>query len=457
MERDSNDQPVPELLSKITTSATFSIWTLTIRPGVSFHDGSALDSSIVKFNLEAQRMAPSTSELLSPISSVEAPDPTTVVVTMSSPWSTFPEVLASRVGTIASPATVLGFNDAPIGTGPFSWKGIDAIGATVLVKNPNYWKKGLPHLDSIRLISVAEANDRVTGVIDGSFAMTSVDEPRQLSRIGDLSNRDSKLTVFEDRNAEKPKVAITFNTGRPPFDRLSARRAVMMATDKSEILKQAFDSQGTIARGMVSDTSPWFTDYGTPQRDVAQAKKEVEEYTKETGVPLTFQLLVPPDTTMARVASLWRVQLAPIGIDVVLVPADNFSITISTLTGQYQSALTLGFDSPHPDTYEPIFRGIPAEQAAISSNISRYVNPVITRAFADARSTNDLGKQVDDYKILQEQVSVDLPSLFLVQLREVVIGSPKLRDVTQWSTGSGSTALGQEGATVSLAQVWIAS
>jgi ABC-type transport system substrate-binding protein len=165
---------------------------------------------------------------------------------------------------------------------------------------------------------------------------------------------------------------------------------------------------------------------------------------------------VPPDPTIAHVASLWRVQLANAGIDVQLQPVDQATLDASTVAGQYQAALMVGFDDPHPDLYEPQFRGIPAEQPAFNTNLARYVNPVVTKAFADARQTHDVTRQVDDYRILQEQLTVDIPWLFLVQVRTAVVGSDRLRDVTAWSAGSGAAALGEEGATVSLAQIWLA-
>jgi peptide/nickel transport system substrate-binding protein len=457
MSHDANGLPVPELLETISANSTFSVWTLKVRPGVSFHDGTPLDASAIAFNLEAQRTAASSRDLLTPIASITAPDTATVVVTMYTPWSTFPEVLTGRVGTIAAPATVAGLTSGPVGTGPFVWAGSDASGTITFTKNPTYWKKGLPHLDSVRLVPIPEAADRVTALVDGRVGMVSVDEPRQLTRLESLPSRESKVTLYEDRNAEKPKVDISLDTGRPPFDRISARRAITLATDRTEILSKAFDDQGSIARGMVSDTSPWYADHGNPARDIDKAKKQVEEYTKETGQPLTFHLLVPPDTTIARVASLWRLELAAAGIDVVIDPVDQDAIGFAELVGQFQSALQVGFDSPHPDAYEPLFRGIPAEQAAVSTNITRYINPLVTKAFADARSTNDVTRQVDDYRIVQEQVSVDTPYLFLVQVRQLVAAAPKFRDVTQWSTGSGGAALGLDAATVSLAQIWIAN
>ena len=456
MVRDSNDRPVPELLSKITANSTFTLWTMAIRPGVTFSDGTPLTSEIVAFNLRAQLGDPSNSDLLAPIATISTPDAQTVVISTLSPWSTFPEVLTTRVGTIAAPVTLLGFDPRPIGTGPFTWSGVDESGITVLAKNPTYWKKGLPHLDAVRFVPIADAADRVTAVLEGKVGMVAVDEPRQLERLSNVQNRDEKITIHDDRNAERPKVNVAFETGRAPFDRIAARRAVALATDRAELLSKAFGGQGSIAKGMVSDTSPWFVDHSTPARDVERAKKQVEDYTKETGLPLTFRLLVSPGTTLERVASLWRGQLQEAGIEMSIELVEPSTLSLAAVLGQFQAILQVGFDSSQPDAYEPLFRGIPAEQSAISGNTTRYINPLVTKAFSDARSTADVTRQVDDYGTIQEQVTIDLPYLFLIQVREVVVTSPKVRDVTSWQSGSGAGGLGQDDATVSLAQLWLA-
>ncbi len=456
MVRDSNDQPVPELLSKASANSNFTSWTLVVREGVTFSDGSPLTSEIVAFNLRAQQADPSNTDLLAPISAITTPDAQTVVVSMFTPWSTFPQLLTTRLGTIAAPATLLGFDPRPIGTGPFVWFGVDEAGITIVVKNPTYWKKGLPHLDGVRFLPIPEAADRVTAALEGKVGMVAIDEPRQLQRLETVPNREGKITLHDDRNAERPKVNIAFETGRAPFDRISARRAVALATDRTEILSKAFAGQGSIARGMVSDTSPWFVDHSRSARDLDRARKQVEEYTKETGVPLAFRLLVAPDTTLERVASLWRGQLEEVGIDMTIDLVDPQTLSLAAVLGQFQAILQIGFDSSHPDAYEPLFRGIPAEQAVVSGNTTRYISPLVTKSFADARTTADLTRQVDDYGTIQEQVAIDIPYLFLVQVREVVVTTPKLRDVTNWSSGSGAGGLGQDDATVSLAQMWLA-
>lgn len=456
MVRDRNGRVVPELAEKVTSSSNHSVWTITVRSGIAFSDGTALDAAVVAANLQAQVAAPVNAGLLDPVSSITVTDRSTVVVTMYTPWSTFPEVLTTRIGYIAAPVTLAGFSRGPVGTGPFTWSRVEPDGSVVVVANRGYWRRGLPRLDEVRFVPIADAAERVDAVLAGRVQMVAVDEPRQLSRLDALANRDSTVVINEDRNAERPKVNIALETGRPPFDRVTARRAVALATDRAEILEKAFDGQGTIARGMVSDTSPWFTDLGGTGRDLDRARKLVEEYTAETGVPLTFRLFVPPDTTLQRVASLWRLQLSQAGIEVVVEPVEPGVVDLLGVTGQYQALVQIGFGAAHPDAYYPLFRGIAAEQSVVSTNITRYINPLVTKAFIDARSTMDSTRQVDDYRIVQEQVTVDVPYLFLVQVRQVILTTPAVRGLTSWTSASGSEGLGLDDATVALAQVRVA-
>lgn len=455
MVRDENGRVVPELAEKVVSSSGHSVWTITVRPGITFADGSPLDAAAVAANLRAQVGVAANGGLLDPVATVTVGSPSTVVVTMYTPWSTFPEVLTTRVGTIVAPSMLVGAVATPVGTGPFRYSRTDPDGTVVLVRNDRYWRKGLPRLDEVRLVPIADAAARLDAVLSGRVQMVAVDEPAQLTRLDALGDRSNQVVVHEDRNAERPKIDIALETGRPPFDRITARRAVAFATDRTEILAKAFEGQGTVARGPVGDTSPWFTDHSTPGRDLDRARKQVEDYTAETGLPLAFRLSVPPDITMQRVASLWRLQLSQVGIDVAIEQFDAATAAFVGAVGQFQAMLQVGFSAAHPDAYYPLFRGIAAEQPAVSTNVTRYINPLVTKAFADARSTVDSARQVDDYRIVQEQLSVDLPYLFLVQARQVIVTSPAVRDLTRWTTAAGADGLGQDDATVSLAQVRI--
>jgi peptide/nickel transport system substrate-binding protein len=459
---DANNQTRPELAETFEADADFLRWEITLRRGITFHDGSPLDAEAVRANLEAQRVSRVGADLLAPVTSITVRSARTVVVTMSAPWSTFDEVLATQVGVMAAPATLApGGGAAPIGTGAFR---TPAPGTTLdpepepgelrLEANPSYWKDGLPHLDGVRFLVRPDPTARVVAVTSGQADLVSADRPDQLNRLDDAAEVGT-IQLVEDRNAESPKVAIALNNARPPFDQVEARRAVALVTDRRELTELALDGQGSMARGVISDPSPWFSDLPEPIPDPGRARGEARAYLDEFGEPVAAQLLVPTDPLLLSIATLWQTQLAEAGIPVTVVPVTDAELADLTSRGQYQAAMVVGFTSPHPDLYEPLFRGLPGEQPAESSNITRYVNPLVTAAFADARATDDVAQQVEEYRVVQEQLFIELPWLFLVQLRQAVGLDPAVRDATTWDLANGDLGLGQDGATVSLAQIWI--
>jgi peptide/nickel transport system substrate-binding protein len=460
---DANNVPVPQLAESFGSDPGFTRWVLRLRRGILFQDGTPLDAAAVVANLEAQRSSPVGRELLQPITAVVAADSRTVVVTTATPWSTFPEVLATQIGFIASPATlVAGGLAPPVGTGPFRYATVDPALATPpfspgevrLERNPFYWQSGLPYLDGVTFPVSAESGVRVSQVLSGAADLVAADRPNPIDRL-ERAASSGTVRVIEDRNAEAPKVVVAFNTGRAPFDEISARRASALATDRAQLAEDALGDQGIRGRGVISDPSPWYTDLPEPIFDVPRARAEERSYVEEFGTPIAAELLVPTDPFLLYVAALWRAQQEEAGIAITIRPVSPAELTDLTRRGQYQAAMMVAFTSPHPDLYEPLFRGIPGEQPSTSINITRYVEPVVTDAFAEARATSDVAVQVDRYRIIQEQLYLDLPWLFLLQLRQVVAVVPAVRDVDRWFVAGGGRGLGQDGATVSLAQIWL--
>ena len=52
---DSSGQPVPNLAKSVDHNADYTAWTIKLREGVKFHDGTPLDAQVVKNNLDAYR------------------------------------------------------------------------------------------------------------------------------------------------------------------------------------------------------------------------------------------------------------------------------------------------------------------------------------------------------------------------------------------------------------------
>ena len=130
------------------------------------NDGSALTSSVVLANYQALKTSPLTGTALAQIKSVATPDSMTVVYTLSGPNPTFPSGLTTQVGYVVGEAMIQAAaanpNTAPIpvGTGPFIYSNWVPNDHFTAVRNPNYWRSGLPYLDQITFKPIPDTTQR---------------------------------------------------------------------------------------------------------------------------------------------------------------------------------------------------------------------------------------------------------------------------------------------------------
>ncbi len=162
---------VPVLASSWSTDDG-KIWTIKLNQGVTFHNGSAFSSEDVKFTIE-RTQNPAIGHLkkedFAVVSSVETPDPFTVIIHLSESRPTFIYQFTDYNMAILSAHydyDTLG-ESKPMGTGPFILEQMIPKESAVLVKNENYWQKGLPYLDNIYIYFVAD--------IDASLSMLEDD------------------------------------------------------------------------------------------------------------------------------------------------------------------------------------------------------------------------------------------------------------------------------------------
>jgi peptide/nickel transport system substrate-binding protein len=174
---NSKGKYVPYLAKSITPNATYDEWTIGLRPGVEFHDGTPVDADAIKLNIDSLRGAnpnlPARLGVftLANIDSVSVTDPLTVVVTTKTPWPAFPAYLASGRAGISAPAQL---NDPAncaknmIGSGPFELEEWRVNESMTVVRNPDYWQKGYPKVDEIVFRPIQETRFASTGSRVGS-------------------------------------------------------------------------------------------------------------------------------------------------------------------------------------------------------------------------------------------------------------------------------------------------
>ncbi|NKS99557.1 ABC transporter substrate-binding protein [Rhodococcus hoagii] len=113
---------VPQLAEELSTSDGGSTWTLALRDGATFSDGSPLDSAAVKWSLDRYVAAKRDIAQVwtNSVSGVETPDAKTVVFKLERQWTDFPVMLSMGPGMIIAPSSVSNGTFTPIGAGPFT-------------------------------------------------------------------------------------------------------------------------------------------------------------------------------------------------------------------------------------------------------------------------------------------------------------------------------------------------
>ena len=185
----------PWLAQSVEPNDDYTQWTITLRDGVTFHDGSELTAEVVKNNLDAYRgQYPTRNPLLftfnfANIASVDVVDPMTVSVSMHEPWVAFDAYLygSGRVGIMAQAQLddTQSCDRNLIGTGPFmltDWVPNQHFQAE---KNPDYWATDaagnqLPYLDEIEFRPIVEVEQRENALLSGEINAMHTSDPESV-------------------------------------------------------------------------------------------------------------------------------------------------------------------------------------------------------------------------------------------------------------------------------------
>ena len=260
-----NDQKLcPNLAESWTVSPDGKVYTLKIRQGVKFHDGSTMTVDDVIFSINRIRdpkLGSYVGWMLAKVADVTAPDASTVVITLSEPDALFEYALAATATHVVNKKFVEANGDkygtpevGSIGTGPFKfveWKSGDH---QTLARFDDYWNKanGGPYLDQITIKIIPEPTTRVAGLQTGEidFIVNNIpsDQYPTVKAIKDVN-----LTFTDSYYGEW----ITFNTKKAPFDNVKVRQALNYAFDKKAVRELFYGADAAPTKATLVNPSLW--------------------------------------------------------------------------------------------------------------------------------------------------------------------------------------------------------
>ena len=293
---DDYNKIVGDLAESWTVSDNKLTYTFTIRPGVTFHDGSPVTAKDVKASYDKIVFPPagvaSTRQgQYSMVEAIEAPDDTTVRFRLKWPSASFLLGLASPWNFIYQ-ADMLAkdmhwYEQNILGSGPFVF--VEHVRGSHLVgkRNPNYWEKGKPYLDSYRAIFISDTAARVAALkgerVHIEFRGLA---PKQRDEI--VKALGPKATVQE--SPWDCILLVALNHEKKPFDDKRVRRALTLALDRHEGSRVL--SQIAIVKEVAGIQVPG-TPYATPPEELTKlagygknieaSRQEARRLLKEAG------------------------------------------------------------------------------------------------------------------------------------------------------------------------------
>jgi peptide/nickel transport system substrate-binding protein len=331
------------------------------------------------------------------------------VVTLKYPWAPLLADLSLFSNGIV-PANYGGksetaFYNAPVGTGPFKWDYWHKGSALKLVRNPSYWEKGKPYLNSVTWTDVPSDNTRQLQLKGGQ---AQVDEFPAWSTVGSLKTTpDVTMNLFNSTRTDY----LAFNELRKPFGDVHVRRAISLAVNRAALVKAVLFGNGKPANSLFPPQVPYYqaATQGL-QFDLTAAKQEMAKSSVPHGFSTTI-LVSSGFSDYVTIATILQSELKPLGINLKIQQLDPNTANTDQQSLKYDMTLTYWtMDIPDPDELATF--GVDPNSGA-RSFFTAYNNPTVVKATHDAEQTLSTAARQDLYNTVQSDSASDAFMAFL--------------------------------------------
>jgi peptide/nickel transport system substrate-binding protein len=360
------------------------------------------------------------------ITSIETPDLTTVVFTVTRP-ALANQLLSNLVAIAIIPqGTIDQQKDRPVGTGPFKFVNFDASQNIVeLASNTDYWE-GAPKVPKLRVKTVTDANslqaELQTGGVDIAPNPSNL-PPDSIKALSSHPNLNIEQT--DGSNIQY----IVFNTQSPPLNNIKVRQAIGYAIDRGKIVSDLLFNQATIAHSILPSGSWAYTPGTQYAYDPARARQLLQEagYKNE---PIVFKYS-SGNSYVNQYSQVIQSSLVNAGLNVQIETLEVNTIRTQLAQGQFQmyTGIWIGGNQ------DPIFlRDLFASSKIPGGNVSccnrsQYSNPDVDRIVEEAVNATDREQARAQYIRAWEIVSSELPLLPLWYPANIVVANKRIGNI----------------------------
>jgi peptide/nickel transport system substrate-binding protein len=448
----------PYLASSVTPNADMTQWTVALRPNVRFHDGTPLTADVVMQNFQKIKTSALTAQAVAAISGATTSGDLTVIYTTDEPLVAFPAYLATQVGYIIALAQLNNPTSAaqtmPIGTGPFKYSSWEPNDHFTVVKNPDYWRSGLPYLDTVTFKPIVEDESRENSLKSNTIDLMVSHDPGIIRDLRDSSSYQ-QVTDLYSTVGEPDMDFICLNCETGPTSDLTVRQALAYATNPEEVVKLFGDGVLTVNTSLYPPGSIYRpADNGYPKFNLAKAKELVAKAAPNHGGSISIQLIDIPDPRQALIIQALQSMWQAAGMTVSLNQIQQVTYIDQLVGGQFQAAADEQFASPDPDL-NYVWLSPTTANPPIALNFARNKDPRIETALQQGRTHSDKSARVEAYQTVDKLLAEDLPYLWFSRAPWSITGNTTVQNFANPILPDGTKGLGFAGGVFSPTQIWM--
>jgi peptide/nickel transport system substrate-binding protein len=390
-----------------------------LRQGVKFHNvppvnGRELTSEDVKYSIERQMTnQPGKFQhayfFLDKLASIQTPDKYSIVFKTKESYAPFLNYIASPWTVIVAREVVEKHGDLQrhaIGTGPFIMQEYRRDQEAVFVKNPNYFRKGLPYLDEVRLqyvidpvAATAAFRGQQTDISYVEFAdVASIKATNPRVHVAEITTMFPIVLRTRPYDEQRPL--------KPPFTEKKVRQAIQAAIKPEEFIEIVRSGWGITMTGPVPTyRKPWALPASArPEFDLKKAKRLLAEAGYANG--FETELIVGSPGDNVKSAQVVKDQLAKVGIQVNLKPMEMAQYYNKSYSYDYSMSVHTALTGEEPEeAFRPYY--------GANATYYRWGNKEIHRLIDEQAKILDQKRRVEMVHLIQRMLLDDAPNVFL--------------------------------------------
>lgn len=379
LRRDADLQTQPDLATSWVLSQDRRVWTVTLREGVRFSDGTPLTAKDVAFTFNTAKGAAGPVDL-AVMQQAEATGPLTVRFTLDRPWITFTEAFHT-LGIVPGDTYGPGYGRAPLGSGPYRLQSWTEGEQLIVATNPYYYGNA-PDFPQITFLFTG-ADSALTAAHAGAVQMVAV--PAEQADVAVRGFHRVSVRSVDNRGLSLPLEGVTAD--------IAIRRAINVGLDRDLLVDVVLNGHGTPAFGP-ADTLPWAGPEDTVAFDLDAARAVLDDagwlarpdgIRAKDGVRAAFPINYPAgDPTRQALAETVAELLRPLGMDAV-AKGGSWNVIDRVMRSQ---PVIFGFGSHSPYQLYSLF----AQRLAGVEymNVTHYSNPQVETLFEAAQNAESL-------------------------------------------------------------------